>query len=117
VDKITFGLQLTVVGMGIVFIILVILSYFMDLLRKLFYKEEGPKKKEEVSAGPISPSEPKEAEDNYGLIAAISAAIAQEEGSGFRIACISRIHENRPLWSYASQVPNAKLRQIQKGRK
>ncbi len=116
-DKITFGLQLTVIGMGIVFVILVILSYFMDLLRILFYRQEIPKKKEVRGEGPPRPSEPKKAEDNQELIAAISAAITEEEAKAFRITRIRRIHYGRPLWSYASQVPNEKLRQIQKGRK
>jgi sodium pump decarboxylase gamma subunit len=76
------GLIVTVIGMGITFLVLIILSYVLDLFRIL---AEGPSKKEDDLAehveeiNPIiedSNVEDTSSGDDLELVAAITAAIA-----------------------------------------
>lgn len=103
-----YGLIVTLVGMGVVFLVLIGLSYMLDLL-KLFSKSGSVEKKTEfVKIENIE--EPVEAvnsstEDEGELIAAISAALAAFMGSSSKliVRSINRVEGNTPAWAKAGR--------------
>jgi len=105
-------MQVTLIGMGIVFIILFLLSLFMDLMRKVFHKDQPAEEQQPVqstpprgaAAAPESGSHKQQAPSEE-LIAVLAAAIAHTTGQDkpFRITRVRRIHTRSPLWSLASR--------------
>lgn len=103
-EMLGYGLIVTLVGMGVVFIVLIGLSYMLDVL-KLFSKAGTAEKKNE----PVkidSVEEPEEVvntavEDDGELIAVISAAVAAFMGSkkNFVVRSINRVEDNTPAWA------------------
>jgi len=98
-----YGLIVTLVGMGVVFMVLIGLSYMLDVL-KFFSKAGTAEKKSEVKTDNIE--EPAEtvstpAEDEGELIAVISAAAAAFMGSNrnFAVRSIRRIEDGTPAWA------------------
>lgn len=111
-DSITIGqgLIVTVFSMVIVFITLIIISYFIDGL-KLFSlgKKEG-KKDNIVKAEPVkdeveqikNENAGSGAEDDMKLVAVIAAAIASSMGvdvSDVKIRSIRRVKQSSPAWA------------------
>lgn len=99
-----YGLIVTLVGMGVVFLVLIGLSYMLDVL-KLFSKTGATEKKTELTKID-SIEEPVEAvsssaEDEGELIAVISAAIAAFMGnnSNLIVRSIKRVEDSTPAWA------------------
>ncbi|HPW40673.1 MAG TPA: OadG family protein [Bacillota bacterium] len=106
-EMIVYGLIVTLVGMGVVFLVLIGLSYMLDVL-KLFSKAGTAEKKSEVKidnieepAEAVSFSAAEEDEDEEELIAVISAAVAAFMGRGrnLTIRSIKRIEDGTPAWA------------------
>jgi len=112
-DKLIYGMQVTLIGMGIVFIILFLLSLFMDLMKKVFHKEQPAAEQQPVkstlprgtAAMPESGSHQQRQVPSEELIAVLAAAIAHTTGQvkPFMITRVRRIHTRSPLWSLASR--------------
>ncbi|MDD2432988.1 MAG: OadG family protein [Clostridia bacterium] len=107
-QTLTFGLQVTVLGMSVVFIALIFLILVINLMTKgtEFSKAKKgaagaePIKKEAVAAA-ASPSE----EDEGEVIAVLAAAIAcLQPGKKMRLKTIQRLEgETVPIWSAAGR--------------
>ena len=106
----TKALEVTILGMGMVFAVLAILWFALVIFKTVFAKDQNKSKKVEVST-PASVAEPEpvaEADDGE-LIAVISAAIAayraEEEGcvgedvNGFRVVSFKRAAKGR-AWNF-----------------
>ncbi|MDD3705635.1 MAG: OadG family protein [Clostridiaceae bacterium] len=103
-EMLKYGLIVTLVGMGVVFLVLIGLSYMLDVL-KLFSKTGTTEKKteltkldniEEPAEAAISP-----AGDEGELMAVISAAIAAFMGnnSSLKVKSIRRVEDATPAWA------------------
>ncbi|MDO4345244.1 MAG: OadG family transporter subunit [Eubacteriales bacterium] len=101
----------TVMGIGIVFLVLLFLSFLIGQFKHIAKLEESFKKKSEPAAAPkaapapapVAPAAPvEEAADDGELVAVIAAAIAAAEGTspdGFVVRSIKR--SNRNKWQRA----------------
>ncbi|MGI6585560.1 MAG: OadG family protein [Lutisporaceae bacterium] len=103
-EMLGYGLIVTLVGMGVVFTVLVGLSYMLDVLKLLSKAGTAEKKNEPVKIDSVE--EPEEAvstlvEDNGELIAVISAAVAAFMGNNrnFAVRSINRVEDNTPAWA------------------
>lgn len=102
------GVAVTVLGVGIVFLILIILCVVLKIFEMAF----GPKKKPvavssapAAPAAPVSPAVPA-ASDDTELVAVITAAIAASMGttvSSFRIKSLRRLGSS---WNQAAKLQN-----------
>ncbi len=92
----------TLIGMGTVFLVLIIISLVISAFKVIpsiqakFVKKAEPEKKEEVSAPAAPPVVEEEEEDDLELVAVIAAAIAASEGAvttdGFVVRSIRKIN-------------------------
>jgi len=104
-DKLTTGLQIMVIGMGVVFIILIVLYGAMALMESYF--QRGSKDKGfSPSKTPVRPAERKPAprtEQAGPPIAVIAAAVAAAHGEGrpFRITSIKLSGVQSSQWRRA----------------
>ncbi|MDD2481358.1 MAG: OadG family protein [Lutispora sp.] len=103
-QQLTYGLIVTLVGMGIVFIVLIGLAYMLDALKLLSNRGTAEKKTEIVKVEKVA--EPAEAistpaEDEGELMAVISAALAAFMGSSSNLVVrsINRVEGNAPVWA------------------
>lgn len=103
-EKLITGLQITLIGMGIVFIILYLISLVLDLMRPIFYKPEK-QKPEQKPAGPKQPEK-----DDSELIAVITAAITAATGTTkqIKVTTIKRIPTTTPVWGLAARQENTR---------
>lgn len=110
--ELIYGLQVTVIGMGIVFLILYIISLMLDIMRPLFYR---PAKKQEpapAQAAKQPKAAPKttpgqEKQEHTITAAIIAAAISAASGipkSKLKIKSIRREAEGIPAWSMAARM-------------
>jgi sodium pump decarboxylase gamma subunit len=78
IDKLIYGLQITIVGMGIVFLILYIISLVLDIMKHIFNKKQKPSPISEpkISQSGTTPEPTANKEDDSQLVAVITAAIA-----------------------------------------
>ena len=107
-----FGLQVTAIGIGIVFFGLVVLIGLVKLISvataSLGKKKEAPKPAPQpttpATIKPIVMEETPAAQDDGELIAVITAAIAAmlDEGSAFVVRKVRRV-SNTPAWSKAGR--------------
>lgn len=106
-----FGLQVTAIGIGIVFFGLVVLIGLVKIISvataSLGKKKEAPKPVSQPTApATIKPivEEAPVAQDDGALIAVITAAIAAmlDDGSAFVVRKVRRI-SNTPAWSKAGR--------------
>ncbi len=101
------GLVVTALGMGVTFVALIVLSFMLDLLRILFYKEP---KKAPVQAveQPVAEAEAEAEEDNMEeLVAVITAAVAaslQTSTHNIIVQNIVRVGDTTPTWGRAGRV-------------
>jgi len=103
------GLITTVVGMGITFVVLIVLMFVISLFEKFSGPDEPqptPKGKPAPKAKP--PAEKAEGQSalrtDDGLVAAITASIAMVLGTSagnFRIRDIRRVADTLPVWHRA----------------
>lgn len=103
-EMLKYGLIVTLVGMGIVFIVLIGLSYMLDALKLLSKKGTVEKKAEIVKLENIE--EPAavttvSTEDEGELMAVITAALASYMGrdSKLVVRSINRVEGNTTAWA------------------
>ena len=103
-EKFINSIGLTILGMVIVFVVLIVLSYALDLLRILGADKKKPTSSEEV----VKPAKPavntveESQEDDGELIAVITAAIASLSGSSienFFIKSIKPVPQKSNIWA------------------
>lgn len=100
-EKLVNGLGLTLLGMGIVFAVLVILSFTLQILEKVAGEKQIKKttsnKEVETKIEPV----PAQEKDDEELIAVIAAAIAASTGSSiedFMVKSIKPLSQKTTLW-------------------
>lgn len=97
------GVQVTVVGLVIVFSVLVLLMLVLMAMKKIFYKE--PQKTAPVQqAAPIEEIAAEPAMDEEELIAVLTAAVAASLNTStynLQIKSYRRIGQNSPAWHKA----------------
>jgi sodium pump decarboxylase gamma subunit len=103
------GIITTVLGMGITFVVLIVLMFVISL----FEKFSGPDEPKPTSKGKPAPKAKPAAEKaegqsalrtDDGLVAAITASIAmmlETSASNFRIRNIRRVADTLPVWHRA----------------
>lgn len=111
-DMLIFGLQVTAIGIGIVFFGLVVLIGLVKLISfatgSMGKKKEAPKPAPQPAqpsvARPIVEADEAEAQDDGALIAVITAAIAAmlDDGSAFVVRKVRRV-SNTPAWNKAGR--------------
>ena len=107
-----FGLQVTAIGIGIVFFGLVVLIGLVKIIGiatgSLGKKKEAPKPAPQAAPAPatvrVIEEEAPAAQDDSELIAVITAAITAmlDEGSAFVVRKVRRV-SNTPAWSKAGR--------------
>lgn len=117
-DVLIFGLQVTMIGFGIVLVALVAIMFVIMLqekalagFRKKPEKIEAPK----VEAAPVvsAPQPEVQNENKEELIAVIAAAISAYGGQQVVVKNIRRVNGNAGLaWASASRTDNMNLRQM-----
>lgn len=98
------GLQVTVVGLAIVFSVLIILMFVLVAMKKVFYKEpeKAQPAKEETVLEQVRQEEPEM--DEGELIAVLTAAVAASLNTStynLQIKSYRRIGQNSPAWHRA----------------
>lgn len=111
-DKLIFGLTVTVIGIAVVFCGLVVLIGLIKLVAMATGSASRPRKEKvapvpapapaPAPAAPVAQEQPVQADDT--LIAVISAAVAamMEDGSAFTVRRIRRV-SNATAWSRAGR--------------
>lgn len=109
-DKLIFGLTVTVIGIAVVFCGLVVLIGLIKLVAMATGSASRPRKEKAAPvpapapapAAPVAQEQPVQADDT--LIAVISAAVAamMEDGSAFTVRRIRRV-SNATAWSRAGR--------------
>lgn len=103
-----YGLIVTLLGMGIVFVVLVLLQYILKLMEVIFYREKDSKKvvsqviEAEASAAPkLELDAAVETIDEEELAAVITAAITSCLGrrSNIVVRNIRRVNDITPAWA------------------
>ena len=79
-DRLSYGLQTTLLGMSVVFSVLILLWAVLGVFKLIFAKPEGKKETakpaEPVPAAPAAPAPAYSGSDDAELVAVITAAIA-----------------------------------------
>lgn len=94
-EKLLNGLGITILGMGVVFVVLIIISLALDLLRITAGgndKKKATADKEAVKADPVVNATASAQEDDEEIIAVIAAAIASLTGNSVESFFIQSIH-------------------------
>ena len=111
-DTFSYTLIVTLFGMGIVFIVLVLLQYVLKLMEIVFHKE----KKAAAEVAPVSEIKAVEAaapqinvidaEDDAQLAAVITAAVISCLGGNSNIVVrnIRRVSDQTPAWGRVSRT-------------
>ncbi len=105
--NIIVGLQVTAIGFGTVFVVLMILMIYIGVQSNILSggkkTEAAPKATPAPAAAPApTPAAPKQ--DDNELVAVIAAAIAASGGSTKAVRSISRINGTAgPSWTVASK--------------
>ena len=102
-EKFLNSIGLTILGMVIVFVVLIVLSYALDLLRIIGADKKKSKPSEEVvkPANPVNVVESVQ-EDDGEIIAVITAAIASLSGStieNFFVKSIKPVPQKNNIWA------------------
>ncbi|HHU69085.1 MAG TPA: OadG family protein [Thermoanaerobacterales bacterium] len=106
IDKLLFGLQVTIIGMGIVFFILYIISYIIDLTKSVF-NDHKAHSTDKLSIVYNNSSIEEHITNDEQLIAVITAAIAytlNKPTSRFRVTKIVRYNQTTPIWGMSSRL-------------
>ncbi len=104
------GLLITALGMGVTFLALIALSFMLDLLRILFYKDPNKNKPVEVKEEAPKVQEVeivKEDKEDEELIAVITAAIAASINTSTHniiVKNIFRVQDTTPAWNKAGRL-------------
>ena len=114
-ETITYGLIVTLFGMGIVFIVLVLLQYILKSMEIIFHKNKKPAVTETRAAETkvsVAPEAPKtllietEADDDEDVVAVVTAAVISCLGGNHNIVVrnIRRVNDVTPAWGRASRT-------------
>lgn len=103
------GLKVTGVGIVIVFSVLIILMLTMMAMKKIFYKDDKPKKveapapvaKAEPAPAPVAMAAPAEDPNLIAVIAAAVAASLNTSANNLKIRSFRRIGNTAPDWNKA----------------
>lgn len=105
VDKLFNGLGITILGMGVVFAVLIILSFALDALR-IFAGEKNKKKdstsQESVKVERAAQVAPTKDDEDEEIVAVIAAAIAAMSGSSIddiMIRSIRPVPQKNNIWA------------------
>lgn len=120
-DTIIYGLIVTLFGMGIVFIVLILLQYILKSMEIVFSKskksaETGNQVAEtKVSAAPEAPQTlliETEADDDEDVVAVVTAAVISCLGGNHNIVVrnIRRVNDVTPAWGRASRTEQMSTR-------
>lgn len=112
-DTLIYALIVTLFGMGIVFIVLVLLQYILKTMKVIFYRDgkkqdkTAPAAVEEKVVEAVKTENIEEAEtaDDEELVAVITAAIASSLGrnSNIVVRSIRRVNDMTPVWGKAGR--------------
>ena len=111
-DGINFaeGLLVTALGMGVTFAALIALSFMLDLMKILFYKDPSKAPvKVEPQAKVVAPESiaPAAEEENEELVAVITAAVAASLNTSTHnivVRNIVRLPDATPTWGRAGRI-------------
>lgn len=111
-ENITFadGLLITALGMGVTFAALIALSFMLDLMKLLFYKDptKAPVKTQTQSkVATESPAPAPAKEDDEELVAVITAAVAASLNTSTHnivVRNIVRLPDATPAWGRAGRI-------------
>lgn len=110
-----FGLQVTVLGIGVVFVALTFLIFVIKLMTKATEVSEAKKKMNNpvtIEKERPSPEALQTGEEDGEIIAAIAAAVAYLTQGQMSIKTIRRVKEDPvPVWSAAGRQETMDLRQ------
>jgi sodium pump decarboxylase gamma subunit len=116
VETFIFGIQATLLGLGIVFVVLVFLIYLVKFMTRVLNTSEA--KKEDKPEPVVSPKETVSQEQQLNaagdedIIAVIAAAVACLTEGKMKIKTIKRIKEEKAsAWSIAGRQETMYLRQ------
>lgn len=114
-DKLLYGLQVTIIGMGIVFVILYIISLMLDIMRPLFHKpskKQGPPSGGSTTETKAQPSKTRESDSSLTLavIAAAVSAAANIPLNRLNVLSIRRLPQTTPAWAMAARMDNPATR-------
>ncbi|NYB72556.1 OadG family protein [Sedimentibacter hydroxybenzoicus DSM 7310] len=104
------SIAITILGMLVVFAVLIIIAYSLELLRIMFkdkntIEKSVPEKKEPVKLVPVT----QENVEDIDLILLITAAIAADEGSStddFFVRSIKPLAQKDTIWASAGRQQN-----------
>lgn len=99
-ESVTTGLQMLLMGMGVVFAVLIVICLLLIIFRGMIHGFAGnaPKETPVAPQSPVpqaSPTPSSDAELVAVITAAIAAANAESGGKGFRVVSFKRIQKNR----------------------
>ncbi|MCF8079383.1 MAG: OadG family protein [Desulfobacterales bacterium] len=99
-ERIIVGLQVTVIGMSVVFLILILINLALNLMRVFFSQAEPPKKAPAKRAETAGALDPGSNQDEGRLIAVLTAAILAdgETKAPFRTLSIRALDGKRSAW-------------------
>ena len=100
------GLMVTALGMTVTFVTLIVLSYVLDLLRILFYKEakKAPVQVVQQSAAVEAAEEEDNMEELVAVITAAVAASLQTSTHNIIVQNIVRVGDTTPTWGRAGRA-------------
>lgn len=108
------GLIVTALGMGVTFAALIALSFLLDVLRILFYKDPNKKPVQVAIEKEVEPVEAVVEESNpEELVAVITAAIAaslQTTTHNIVVRNITRVGDVTPMWAKTGRVEQMNVR-------
>lgn len=99
------GIEVTILGIGVVFLILIILCLVLKLFEKIFANQSQPQKVQ--APAPVSvPAPAAAAEDDTELVAVIAAAIAASLNTSTYNLKIKSVKRLGSSWNQAARVQN-----------
>lgn len=111
-EKFINSIAITILGMGVVFVVLIIIAYSLELLRIAFKEksseEKGTAKTREQSRVNIAPKGQEHIED-LDLLLLITAAVAAQEHSSthdFFVRSIKQLPQNDNVWASVGRQQN-----------
>jgi sodium pump decarboxylase gamma subunit len=109
------GLQVTVIGLVIVFSVLIILMLVLMAMKAIFYKSPEKQQTAEAPAGAATAENKKAASmpDDEELIAVLTAAVAASLNTStynLKIKSYRRVGNNAPAWNKAGLEENINSR-------
>lgn len=112
--KLNTGFIVTAIGMGVVFCVLVLLSYTFDLMEMVFNYRKRMKSGIETAGGPAT-GVITDTGDFPGIVAVISAAVSSCLGSKSRfvVRSIKRAGDSAPVWGKTGRHDQMNSRMVE----